>query len=95
MKIWRIGNYTSSKMRKQTVVKKPRFLKKRVSLLYNQLSTKVRVQKAQGRQKFNPAIFNLPEAISVKINAIRLFNSADLSGGGGGGAIERLFSGCS
>lgn len=77
------------------MVKKPRFLKKRVSLLYNQLSTKVRVRKAQGRQKFNPAIFNLPEAISVKINAIRLFNSADLSGGGGGGAIERLFSGCS
>lgn len=77
------------------MVKKLRFLNKDVSLLYNQLSTKVRVQKAQGRQKFNPAIFNLPEAISVKINAIRLFNSADLSGGGGGGAIERLFSGCS
>lgn len=77
------------------MVKKLRFLNKDVSLLYNQLSTKVRVQKARGRQKFNPAIFNLPEAISVKINAIRLFNSADLSGGGGGGAIERLFSGCS
>lgn len=60
-------------MRKQTVVKKPRFLKKRVSLLYNQLSTKVRVQKAQGRQKFNPAIFNLPEAISVKINGDKAF----------------------
>lgn len=66
------------------MVKKLRFLNKHVSLLYNQLSTKVRVQKARGRQKFNPAIFNLPEAISVKINAIRLFNSADLSGGGGG-----------
>ena len=77
------------------MVKKLRFLSKDVSLLYNQLSTKVRVQKARGRQKFNPAIFNLPEAISVKINVIRLFNSADLSGGGGGGAIERLFSGCS
>lgn len=77
------------------MVKKLHFLNKDVSLLYNQLSTKVRVQKARGRQKFNPAIFNLPEAISVKINAIRLFNSADLSGGGGGGAIERLFSGCS
>lgn len=54
------------------MVKKLRFLNKDVSLLYNQLSTKVRVQKARGRQKFNPAIFNLPEAISVKINAIRL-----------------------